>query len=178
MPLIDIPPLEVSGAFALVYVFYSALAYKIFTMVYFGWFLIFLLVGFINWIYAAYYYTYVKPEPNYTVVPTVLGIIILSSLWSMAFMTEFTALFRTTHTLTREGIVKQRWSSRTLMKWSDMEQIRFKGGELFSFRAPEMKINLSLDQQGRKIVAQAIKDYLPVDTWRQAEKAIASILAR
>ncbi|MBE0447361.1 MAG: hypothetical protein IBX64_04560 [Actinobacteria bacterium] len=99
----------------------------------------------------------------------------------VSFIYEFTKTFRTSYTMTKEGIVVQEWSSRTLIKWSDIERVRlssFLAGREFIFRTPEREIKLSLNRQGRKIIVRAIKDHLSVGIWRQAEKAIAAIVAR
>lgn len=198
-PLINIPAREVYLAFIFIGMLYFVLAnkmkphvmsetgevvlqydlaHKVFTMVYFTGLLVLLLPGFINWIYAAYYYTYVNPRPNYTVVPTVLAIVFFGGIWGAAFFSAFTVLFRTTHTITKEGIIRQRRSTKTQVKWSDIEQVRIKGGGLFIFRTPEAKIVFSLNLQSSKIIAQAIKDHLTVDMWKQDENVIDGILAR
>ncbi|HZD59800.1 MAG TPA: hypothetical protein VE439_05045 [Anaerolineae bacterium] len=142
--------------------------------------LVFLIVGFIGTFLSSFdpYYTSQLPE---VLLAAVLGVIFFGGILGALFIVEFTKVFKTSYTITKEGIIMREWSSRTLIKWSNIERVRissFIAGRELIFRTPEMKINLSLNRQGRKIAARAIKDHLPVDTWRQAEKAIVAILAR
>ncbi|MBE0446780.1 MAG: hypothetical protein IBX64_01525 [Actinobacteria bacterium] len=94
---------------------------------------------------------------------------------------EITRYFGSSYRIMRGGIKRQIWSKELFIRWDEVDSVYFSAGfprpgSCFTITSSKGTIRVPLELDGLQDFAKSVKDNLPFEKWRKAEKHIDGLL--